>query len=120
MDAIPVLTYGRREAWATIVIALVVITSSIWLWLHRVLRRGQRTPGPVIWPVLGTGVEMKRNYPRLNDWFLGYFSDGVKSWKYRLPFPLSQTFVATVDPVVVEYILTNIHKYGKVLILRRM
>lgn len=104
---------GRREAWATIFIALLVIASSIWLWLYRVFQKGQRTPGPVIWPVLGTGLEMKRNYHRLNDWYLDYFSEETKSWKLRLPFPLGQTFIATVDPVVVEYILTNIHKYGK-------
>lgn len=102
---------GRLEAWATIVIAVVVISSSIWLWLQTGVSKG---PGPAIWPILGSAVEMKRNYRRLNDWYLSYFSEDVKSWKYMLPFPFSQTVVATVDPVVVEYVLTNFHIYGKV------
>jgi hypothetical protein len=70
--------------------------------------------GPVIWPVVGSFLELRRNYHRLEDWYLGFFSDDVKTWKLRIPFPLSQTLIATVDPVNVEYILTNIHKYGKV------
>lgn len=100
-----------ENVWITTAVG-AVITLSTSLWMYGVLQRGQRS-GPVIWPVVGTIMEMRRNFHRLNDWYLDYFSDAVKTWRLKLPYPLSQTIIATVDPVNVEYILTNIQKYGK-------
>lgn len=105
---------GRVEAWITVVVALVVIVSSTWLWLCKRSGRRKRIPGPAIWPVIGSMLDIVQNFDTLNDWYLSYFSDDVKTFAFAIPeFPRSLKFFATVDPVNVEYILTNIHKYGK-------
>jgi len=102
------------EAWITAVVgAVITFSTSLSLWMYGVRQRGQKS-GPVNWPVIGSIMEMRRNFPRLNDWYLDYFSENVKTWRLKVPFPLSQNIIATVDPVNVEYILTNIQKYGKV------
>lgn len=107
---------SRRETWITAAIALVLIfTSSIWLQTFRALRGRRRIPGPLAWPVLGSVLELRRNFDRVNEWTHSYFSDEVRTFSFVLPgFPRSLKIISTVDPVIVEYILTNLHKYGKV------
>lgn len=102
---------GRELVWS-IMVAVGAAVIALW-WMYGALQTS--TSGPVSWPVLGSLLEMRRNMPRLNDWFLGYFSEDAKTWSLQLPFPIiRQKIICTVDPLVVEYILTNIHMYGKV------
>jgi hypothetical protein len=105
---------GRELVWS-IMVAVGAAVIALW-WMYGALQTRVRRPtsGPVSWPVLGSLLEMRRNMHRLNDWLLGYFSEDAKTWSFQLPFPIRQKFICTVDPLVVEYILTNIHMYGKV------
>lgn len=105
-----------EDMWLTAAVG-AAFTVSTSLWMYGVLQRAHKSAGPVIWPVFGSLLEMRRNFHRINDWYLEYFNEKVKTWSLRLPYPFNQTFIATVDPVIVEYILTNIQKYGKVLSL---
>lgn len=101
-----------EDMWLTAAVG-AAFTVSTSLWMYGVLQRAHKSAGPVIWPVFGSLLEMRRNFHRINDWYLEYFNEKVKTWTLRLPHPFNQTFIATVDPVIVEYILTNIQKYGK-------
>lgn len=109
---------GRELAWS-IMVAVGAAVIALW-WIYGALQTRVRrsTSGPVSWPVLGSLLEMRRNMHRLNDWFLGYFSVDAKTWSLQLPFPIRQKIISTVDPLVVEYILTNIHMYGKGTVFR--
>lgn len=102
--------------WSVVALAAAVI-SLAWIYLKQrqkpkvKVRKG----GPKQWPVLGSLLELRRNYHRINDWMLSFFSEDVQTFRMDVPF---QRIVSTVDPVNVEYILTNIHKYGKGEVIR--
>ncbi|XP_024379187.1 cytochrome P450 704B1 [Physcomitrium patens] len=102
---------GQQEVWIMAAVSLVVVTASMWLWLLSLRRR---PPGPMIWPWLGSMLEIAPQFDTMNDWYLNYFSADVKTFSFGMPgFPSCTKFVATVDPVIVEHILTNVYKYGK-------
>ena len=106
---------GRRGVWSMAAVGAAVIVVTTLVWIYGGLQRSRKPPrGPTPWPLLGNLVEMRQNFDRLNDWFLGYFSDDVKTYSLELPFTINPKMILTVDPVNVEYILTNIQKYGKV------
>lgn len=116
----PVAIQGLNGSWVmpTVIAVLVVKLTSLSILMCRIVSPGwgrrRKAPRPVNWPVHGCVVEARRNFDRMNDWLLSYFSDDVTTFIFVLSaLPRSNRIVATVDPANVELVLTNIHTYGK-------
>lgn len=94
-----------------LVVAIALGGFVVWLWFYRHAQR--RVPGPKSWPVIGSTIEIVRNWHRLHDWFLEMFSNEARSLQVAFAFPVVGG-VYTVDPANVEHILkTNFANYPK-------
>lgn len=95
-DSTVVLTWS----WALGVVVLV------WLWWNATQSWRRRVPGPASYPVIGSAIEVLRNWDRLHDWIFEHFSDDLHTIVVPFAFP-DPAGVYTVDPANVEYILKS-------------
>ncbi|MCO5549972.1 hypothetical protein L7F22_003449 [Adiantum nelumboides] len=93
-------------SWLVAAAVAVLVT---WVGLHRLRQR--HSPDPKTWPLVGAQVEAFRNFHRLHDWVLSFFSPSHRTVKLSM---VSNSVFFTVDPRNVEHILkTNFPNYPK-------
>lgn len=97
-----------RTRWRNVVMAAVVVYI-VWVIVDLWMQRGRK--GPIRWPILGSSVEVMRNYHRMNDWIVPYLQDSLTA---RVELP-NVTYTFTTDPANVEHVLkNNFSNYPKV------
>lgn len=93
-----------------------IVAVAIWVFATQYWSK-RKTLGPRDWPIVGGAIEQLVNFNRMHDWFLSYFDRGLSTFKVS---HFGITYVYTVDPANVEYILkTNFSNFPKVGCKRR-
>ncbi|KAI5070366.1 hypothetical protein GOP47_0014709 [Adiantum capillus-veneris] len=93
------------------VVAAAVIANLVVIWVGRHRFAQRHSCDPKTWPLVGAQLETFRNFHRLHDWLLSFFSDHHRTVKLSL---ISTTLFFTVDPGNVEHILKgNFPNYPK-------